>query len=144
MESDKRIFARNCFLTGLMNRVEYAIYNDLHSYWTENAPTLDAIIYLQTPPDICFERLFRRHRGEEMSITLEYMEQIHHRHEEWLCDSSKFATSPDEWSTCREDGRTPLLIIPNAADLDDARKLDLILLLDTFLKKISLAVPAKE
>ncbi len=73
MESDKRIFARNCYLTGLMNRVEYAIYNDLHSYWVDNAPSLDAIIYLQTPPDVCYERLYRRHRGEEMSITLDYL-----------------------------------------------------------------------
>ncbi len=136
MESDKRIFARNCFLTGLMNRVEYAIYNDLHSYWTEHAPTLDAVIYLQTPPDVCYDRLFRRHRGEEMSISLEYMEQIHQRHEEWLSDTTMFASRPEEWNPSSRAGRTPLLIIPNAEELDDARKLELILRLDTFLKNI--------
>lgn len=84
MESDKRIFARNCFMTGLMNRVEHAIYTDLHSYWTEHAPKLDAIVYLRTSPETCYDRLLSRNRGEEMSITLDYLRQIHDRHDEWL------------------------------------------------------------
>ncbi len=105
MESDKLIFARNCYMTGMMNRVEHAIYTDLHSYWTENAPKLDAIVYLRTSPETCFERLLSRHRGEEMGITIDYLSQIHDRHEEWL-------------STER---RVPVFVIDNETKMTDER-----------------------
>jgi deoxycitidine kinase len=73
MESDKHIFAKNCYVQGFMNKLEYTIYQDLHAYWTEQAPRLDAIVYLKTSADICHERLVRRNRGEESTVSLEYL-----------------------------------------------------------------------
>lgn len=120
MESDKQIFAKNCFLTGLMNRVEFAIYNDLHSYWTEQAPKLDAVIYLRTAPEVCYERLLRRHRGEEMSITVDYLRQIHDRHEEWI-------------PTIRD---KPVLVIDNVEELDETRRASIVRTITEFVDKL--------
>ncbi|MFO0001326.1 MAG: deoxynucleoside kinase, partial [bacterium] len=44
----------------------------------------DLIIYLCTDPDICFQRLKHRCRWEEKGIKLEYLNQLHQAHEEWL------------------------------------------------------------
>lgn len=109
MESDKHVFAKNCFVQGYMNRLEYTIYNDLHSYWTEHAPTLDAIVYLKTSPSICHERLVRRNRGEESTVSLEYLESIHERHEEWIGDKATIRPS------------VPIFVIDNSAPLTASR-----------------------
>ena len=37
---------------------------------------------------ICFERLKKRDRPEESTVTQTYLESIHRRHEEWLVEKS--------------------------------------------------------
>jgi deoxyadenosine/deoxycytidine kinase len=44
----------------------------------------DLIIYLRTDPEICLQRLKHRGRWEEKGIKLEYLNQLHQAHEEWL------------------------------------------------------------
>ena len=41
-------------------------------------------IYLKTDPDICFKRLKKRSRNEEVNVSLDYLRQLHNRHEIWL------------------------------------------------------------
>lgn len=74
--------------TGLFNKVEWGIYQDWHE-WLLGAFSnlkLDAIVYLRTTPDTCLKRLQKRARSEEAGVPLEYLKQIHHRHERWLRD----------------------------------------------------------
>jgi deoxyadenosine/deoxycytidine kinase len=79
-------FASNCFETGLMNSVEWAAYK----YWWETYQRLfsyklpNLIIYLRIEPKVCLDRMRGRNRGEESGVPLEYLEQIHQKHEEWL------------------------------------------------------------
>lgn len=49
---------------------------------------VDGFIYLQCTPDICMKRLEQRGRSEENSVPLEYLSQIHTRHEEWFVERS--------------------------------------------------------
>ena len=44
----------------------------------------DAYIYLRTSPQICYQRLTKRGRKEESSVPLEYLEEIHQKHEDWM------------------------------------------------------------
>lgn len=84
--SDKYCFAMNCFETGLMNKAEFEVYKDFHSFLVEefNMLRLDGIIYLRTSPRTCEHRLTRRSRSEEKTVSLEYLESIHKKHEDWL------------------------------------------------------------
>ena len=83
--SDKNVFARNCFMTGIMPEIHYNLYNEWFS-WMENFLKVENTrhVYLRCDPNISFERQKKRNRGEESGLNLEYMTQIHERHEEWL------------------------------------------------------------
>jgi len=87
---DRLVFARNLYKQGMMTDLEYSVYCQQHSFCLELCPEAapDAILYLQTSPEICLERLKQRGRSEEMGVTLEYLQQVHQRHEEWLVQKS--------------------------------------------------------
>ncbi|XP_019390740.1 PREDICTED: deoxycytidine kinase-like isoform X1 [Crocodylus porosus] len=85
--SDRYVFASNLFESGCINETEWAIYQDLHTWFLttfESDMQLDGIIYLRTTPEKCMERLQIRGREEEQGVELEYLESLHHKHETWL------------------------------------------------------------
>jgi hypothetical protein len=47
---------------------------------------VDAFIYLRVDPKVCNSRLHKRNRSEEGGVSLEYLQSIHDRHEEWLLE----------------------------------------------------------
>jgi deoxyadenosine/deoxycytidine kinase len=49
------------------------------------------VVYLDARPEICLERIRARNRLEERSIDLQYLEQLHHRHTEWLSSETLLA-----------------------------------------------------
>lgn len=44
----------------------------------------DGFIYLRAAPDTCMNRLKGRNRGEETGIQIEYLEDLHQKHDNWL------------------------------------------------------------
>ncbi|XP_035669597.1 deoxycytidine kinase-like isoform X1 [Branchiostoma floridae] len=84
--SDRYCFAANCFSLGTFNETEWNIYCDWHSTMMAamGELKLDGIIYLRAEPEVCLERLKLRGRPEERPVSLEYLDQIHTRHESWL------------------------------------------------------------
>jgi len=48
--------------------------------------TPQTYLYLQSTPEVTFARVKQRNRPEEADITLEYLTQIHEKHQEWLID----------------------------------------------------------
>lgn len=42
------------------------------------------LVYLRTTPDVVYKRMLKRNREEEKSVSIEYLEQIHQMHEDWL------------------------------------------------------------
>jgi deoxyadenosine/deoxycytidine kinase len=78
-----------------------------------NAPKVDAIVYLRTDPEICHERLVKRNRGEESSVSLDYLRTIHDRHEEWIGERR---LAPLD---------TPVFVIDNTAPLTRERTLEI-------------------
>ena len=83
--SDKYCFAINCYENKLLNEIEWKLYNQWHD-WLSKSMSLegDAYIYLRTTPEIAYDRIQKRNRKEESNISLEYIKQIHNKHEEWL------------------------------------------------------------
>lgn len=84
--SNLYIFARNCFETGLMTETEWSIYKDWSTYLLESLGDLqlDGFIYLRCDPKVCDKRMAKRGRPEEQGVTLEYLSQLHEKHEKWL------------------------------------------------------------
>merc|ERR1712168_686146 len=86
IHSDRYIFARNCFETGLMTETEWAIYQEWSSYLLNSLGELrlDGFIYLRADPKICSSRMAKRGRPEEQGVTIDYLNQLHEKHEAWL------------------------------------------------------------
>jgi deoxyadenosine/deoxycytidine kinase len=80
--SDRYCFAQNCFETGSISSVEWKLYKDIFAEFQLNyAVRPSAFIYLQTDPEICFERLVKRNRTEEGVVSLDYIRLLHQKHE---------------------------------------------------------------
>jgi deoxyadenosine/deoxycytidine kinase len=63
--SDKYVFAENCHDSGLLSDLEWSVYSDWHGFLLEALPlNFDAFIYLQTTPQISWERMKKRNRPE--------------------------------------------------------------------------------
>ena len=86
--------AKELYDSGDINKLEWKLYNQWY-YWlidkTPSKPT--GIIYLKCDPIICQKRIKKRERKEECSIPLEYLKNIHNKHEEWI-NSIKLSTTP--------------------------------------------------
>jgi len=87
--SDKNIFAKNCAQSGMMSEIEHMLYLKWFS-WLEEHLNLQGdkhFVYLRCSPETSFERMKKRNRNEETGVSLEYLTQIHNKHEEWLKDT---------------------------------------------------------
>ena len=85
--SDRYCFAQNCYELGLMNALEWKLYQEWFSWLVDTYTTRPSgFIYLQTDPKICYKRLLKRNRSEEAGVSLEYLELLHNKHEKWLIE----------------------------------------------------------
>lgn len=84
--------ARYCFVesmvrNGILNKPSAAVIDAWFQWLIKNtAVEVDHIIYLRTQPEIVYERMVKRNRWEEKSITLDFLKDLHQLHEEWLYD----------------------------------------------------------
>ena len=78
-----------------MNLLEWNIYTSwfdwiLKVYEKAGYKTRpNGYIYLRASPEVSLERIKNRDRGEEINITLEYLQQISDLHDEWLLKTSE-------------------------------------------------------
>jgi deoxyadenosine/deoxycytidine kinase len=76
-------FAQNSHAQGFISDLEWKIYEQWFSMLIPHKCKVPrGFIYLQVHPDIAYERIKKRNRHAEKSMTLAYLKQIHQRHEE--------------------------------------------------------------
>jgi len=80
--SDRHIFAKMLFDDKKIEDVNYQIYNKWFDHFVEDVP-ISKIIYLKCDPSIAQSRVLKRNRQGE-TIPLEYLEECHNYHENWL------------------------------------------------------------
>lgn len=69
-----------------MNEMEISIYDSWFDPVLSCLPGLvpDGFIYLRASPDTCHKRMKLRRRTEEGGVTLDYLRDLHEKHESWL------------------------------------------------------------
>lgn len=82
------IFAKMLYEDGLMEKLDFETYCDLYKNMSNFLHRPDLIIYLDVDPKIAFERIKKRSRNCESSITLSYLQKLYSGYEEWLDDIS--------------------------------------------------------
>ena len=101
-------FAHNSYHNGGMSRLEWLIYNQWFHFLVRNkcqAPL--GFIYLTCDPATCLERIKLRNRAGEDNISLQYLEQIHERHEIFLSTKKDITTNLKSVPVLTLDGTKP-------------------------------------
>ncbi len=82
--TDKYVFAKMLYEAGNISEIEWKTY----SYWFDtfkDKTKLDLILYVNTEPEECYNRILKRSRPEEVDkISKEYLTQCHMKHLEWF------------------------------------------------------------
>lgn len=74
---EDREFARVNLVRGAMTPKQFALYETAYNYLIKHYPQPDVSLWLDVPPELCFQRLQQRGRPEEVAgITLEYLQQL--------------------------------------------------------------------
>ena len=87
MFTDKMVFAKMLYDDGNIEEVEYQIYNKWFEEFIKDLPPID-IIYVLTSPETALMRVEKRAREGE-TIPIEYLENCHKYHEDWLNGKSQ-------------------------------------------------------
>ena len=85
--TDKYVFAKMLYESSYLSEMEWKTY----SYWFDtfkNKTELDLILYVNTEPDECYNRIITRNRPEEVNkISKDYLIMCHNKHLQWFNDS---------------------------------------------------------
>ncbi len=81
---DAHIFARALHHMGHLNEQDYHTYLHLYHLVVDNLPPPDLLIYLKAPVPVLMERIRRRGREMEKTITADYLAMLDSFYEEWL------------------------------------------------------------
>ncbi len=78
-------FAKNSFMSGFLTPLEWQLYQEWFAMLTSDKITTPrGFIYLSVDPEVSYERIKKRNRYAEKSLSLGYLKQIHARHQEFL------------------------------------------------------------
>jgi deoxyguanosine kinase len=85
--TDKYVFARMLYEAGNINEIEWKTY----CYWFDTfkeKTKVDVILYVNTDPEECFNRINKRSRPEEVDkISKDYLVVCHNKHLQWFHES---------------------------------------------------------
>ena len=89
VDTDRKCFARQLFEDGKISLIEWKLYDEWFLWLTSDKRYKKPIgtIYLRVDPKMCLKRINKRDRREESNIPLNYLENIHQKHEKWLLNS---------------------------------------------------------
>src|SRR5215831_875035 len=98
---DAEIFAQNLFLQGHILQRDYQTYRDLYETTMRFLPPPDLVVYLRASVPTLLNRIARRGRDYEQTISPDYLTGLNNLYEQWI----------DNFTLC------PVLAVP-ADDLD--------------------------
>ena len=84
LDTDKEVFAKLLFRSKQLDKLEYKLYETWYNLISDKATQLSAIIYVDTLPELCDERIKIRSRDGESSIPKEYLCALHEQQDSWI------------------------------------------------------------
>ena len=91
--TDKMVFAKMLYDSKNIQLQNYKIYLNLFDTFAFDFH-INHVIYVNTSPEICYERIAKRSRDGESNISLEYLTKCHEYHTQMLSNDSLFE---DKW-----------------------------------------------
>lgn len=85
--TDRHVFAKMLHEDKMISSTDYQIYLKWFDHFVEDLPSI-SYIYIKCDPEVAIERIRKRARPGEESITLEYITRVHNAHEEWLTNNT--------------------------------------------------------
>lgn len=86
--TDRYVFASMLKDSNLLSPIEWKLYTYWFDYFcgdqNRQGLTVDAIIYIQTPYDLCFDRIKMRARQGESAIPHSYLDSLEEYHNKWI------------------------------------------------------------
>ena len=86
---DVEIFAKSLFEQGYMTKRDHKTYRDLFYDMMPYIPSPDVIIYLKASASTLLERIRKRGRGFEKTISEEYILYLNNSYEKWIRKAKK-------------------------------------------------------
>jgi len=86
---DAEIFAKTLYDQGSMTQTDYDNYVSLFHCMTDFLRPPDLIIYLAASPDTLMQRIARRGRESEKSITRDYLARLGAAYDDWIARTSR-------------------------------------------------------
>lgn len=90
--TDKYVFAKMLYDQGKIEDVKYQIYLNWFDEFAKDFPVND-VIYVNTDPKKCYERIHKRARVGEEVIPLAYLDSCHKYHNEFLDETTGLKTN---------------------------------------------------
>jgi deoxyadenosine/deoxycytidine kinase len=81
--TDRNIFAKMLYDSNTMDHIEYTIYTKWFDEFIDYTK-LTGLIYIETTPEVCVERIEKRARSGEELIPLSYLTSCHNYHNNWI------------------------------------------------------------
>ena len=81
---DAEIFAHNLFKRGIMGKRDYETYESLYQSLVSFLPTPDLMIYLRASTETLINRIEKRGRDYEKTISPDYLSQLNKSYESWI------------------------------------------------------------
>ena len=84
LDTDKEVFAKLLRQSGQLDQLEYKLYETWYDLISHRCTPLSAIIYVDTLPDLCADRIKIRSRTGEDGIPKEYLQALHEQQDLWI------------------------------------------------------------
>jgi deoxyadenosine/deoxycytidine kinase len=83
LEADKNIFAKMLYDDKMIDEINYKIYMKFYNEYKSDF-TLNGLVYIHAEEDVCYNRVHKRNRTGEESVSLEYLKKCKEYHQDWL------------------------------------------------------------
>ncbi len=77
--SCQEVFGKLLYEDNMMSELEWNLTNE---FAQDYGWLPDVVVYLKCSPNICYERISKRNRHGEETISLEYLEKVHEKYEQ--------------------------------------------------------------
>lgn len=92
LEADRNVFAKMLTDNGKIEDIMFSIYDRLYRDTSDDFQ-MDGVVYLNTTPEVCHQRVQTRDRHGENGISVDYLTDCQKYYEKWLIEGEDLNTN---------------------------------------------------